>query len=127
MIRTDEEIYKEFGEKLKNLRTERNLTQNEVAKDLGITQASVFKYEKGLRRVPMNMIITFANYFNISVDELIQSDVSKDVKEETVITTSIHNKNHKTFIEYVLEKDPTDQELDNLKSYFDFIISNRGK
>lgn len=127
-MKTDEEIYVEFGEKLKNLRIERGLTQSQVANDLGITQASVFKYEKGLRRVPMNMIITFANYFNISVDELIQSDVpSNNVKEETEIRVTIHNKQHKRFIEYVLEKNPTDKELEGLKSYFDFIMSNREK
>ena len=41
MIKTDEEIYKEFGEKIKNLRKQKGLTQTELAKKMGTTQSTM--------------------------------------------------------------------------------------
>ena len=78
MIKTDEEIYKEFGEKIKNLRKQKGLTQTELAKKMGTTQSTIYKYEKGLRTIPLNVIEKFANIFETSVDILLNTKENKD-------------------------------------------------
>lgn len=60
-----------FKDKLRQLRTERNLTQAEIAKALGISPATIGNYEQGTREPRNNeMWQKLADYFDISVDEL---------------------------------------------------------
>ena len=40
---------KEFGERLKELRFEKNLSQSELAKELGYTQPAIAKWENNLQ------------------------------------------------------------------------------
>lgn len=79
MQKTDKEIYKEFGERIKKLRIQKGLTQTELANDLGMTQSTVYKYEKGLRKVPMDVLTSFANYFDVTVDELLGKEDDYDI------------------------------------------------
>lgn len=60
-----------FKDKLKQLRTERNLTQSDIAKAIGVSPATIGNYEQGTREPRNNeMWQKLADYFNISVDEL---------------------------------------------------------
>ncbi len=63
-----------IGEKLKKLRRNRDLTQEEVATHLGISFQAISKWERGDGYPDITMLPTLANYFNISVDELIGMD-----------------------------------------------------
>ena len=57
-----------FGEKLRKLRGERS--QDEMAKELGITKSSLAMYERN-ERVPRDEVkLKIAHYFNKSVQEL---------------------------------------------------------
>lgn len=57
-----------FGEKLRKLRGERS--QDEMAKELGITKSSLAMYERN-ERVPRDEVkIRIAEYFGKSVQEL---------------------------------------------------------
>lgn len=60
-----------FGNFLKELRNEQGLSQEELAEKLFVHRTTVNKWEKGIV-VPLNdTLITIANFFNISVDELL--------------------------------------------------------
>lgn len=60
-----------FKDKLKLLRTDRNLTQAEVAKAIGVSAATIGNYEQGTREPRNNkMWQKLADYFGVSVDEL---------------------------------------------------------
>lgn len=63
-----------IGENIKRLRRERDLTQEEVANHLGISFQSISKWERGDGYPDITMLPSLANYFNISVDELIGMD-----------------------------------------------------
>ena len=58
----------EYKLNLSNIRTKHNLSQNEVAKILGITRTVYTKYENGYELIPIKHLISFCNYFNTSVD-----------------------------------------------------------
>ncbi len=59
-----------IAEKLVKLRKGKNISQTEVAENLGITRAAVSQYEAG-QRIPSDEIkIKLANYYSVTVQEL---------------------------------------------------------
>ena len=66
-----------FGERLKQLRTEKDVTLDQLARDLGTTKATLSRYENGKRRPGMDLITAIANYFNVSTDFLLGHDIEK--------------------------------------------------
>ena len=63
-----------IGNKLKQLRRSKDLTQEEVATHLGISYQAISKWERGDGYPDITMLPTLANYFEVSVDELIGMD-----------------------------------------------------
>lgn len=57
------------AEKLKELRQKKNLTQEELAEDLNITQQQVARYENGLRNFKQEFLFKLANYFKVSIND----------------------------------------------------------
>jgi len=54
--------------RLKDLREDSDLTQEKLAKHLNITQRAYAHYEKGDREIPLEILIKFADYFDVSLD-----------------------------------------------------------
>lgn len=63
-----------IGEKLKKLRRSKDLTQEEVAAHLGISYQAISKWERGDGYPDITMLPALANYFGVTVDELIGMD-----------------------------------------------------
>lgn len=57
-----------FGERLKELRLERNLTQVKLCELTGVNQASISAYELKKISPTDDVIITFCKFFNVSSD-----------------------------------------------------------
>lgn len=56
-----------LGDRLKELRESRNLSQTEVATKIGITKQSLYKYENGIiENIPIDKIEALANYYDVS-------------------------------------------------------------
>lgn len=60
-----------FGEKLKLLRYEKGLTQDDIGYLLNVTKSCISCYEKGTRQPSLDVLIQLASYFRVSVDFLI--------------------------------------------------------
>lgn len=74
-----------IGETIKRLRRERNLTQEEVAAHLGISFQSISKWERADGYPDITMLPSLANYFGVSVDELIGMDeIAKSEKYDEI-------------------------------------------
>lgn len=56
---------------LKEIRKERNLNQQRVAIDLNITREALSHYENGKREPSLAMLNKLSEYFNVSIDFLI--------------------------------------------------------
>lgn len=56
---------------LKELRTERQETQTQVAKALNISQRAYSNYEKGDREPSIETLINMAEYYNVPLDILV--------------------------------------------------------
>ncbi len=59
-----------IGERLKELRTGVQLSQTRIAKMFGTGQSSIFKYESGISTVPAEIMLQYADYFDVSMDYL---------------------------------------------------------
>jgi len=59
-----------FGEKIKELRQSRNMTQSELGRALGVTPQSVSKWEQNTTSPDLALLPVIAQYFGISMDEL---------------------------------------------------------
>lgn len=67
--------------RLFELRRSRNITQQRLAVDLGIDQASISSYESGKYLPTVEVLIKIANYFGVSTDYLLElSDVKTPIK-----------------------------------------------
>lgn len=60
-----------FAERLKELRLEHNLTTIQLAKELGVGDSSISRWEKGLRVPSIDNLYNIAVYFGVSADYLI--------------------------------------------------------
>ena len=54
------------------LREKRAISQLKLAMDLGLTQNSVSRYESGTREADYKTLIALADYFNVSIDYLLE-------------------------------------------------------
>ena len=53
-----------------NLRESKNLSKKELAAALNVSRGAVQKWESGLRKPPIEMAISIADFFNVSLDYL---------------------------------------------------------
>lgn len=53
------------------LRKERNISQKQAAADLGVSQALLSHYEKGIRECGLEFLVKTADYYNVSCDYLL--------------------------------------------------------
>lgn len=60
-----------FGERLRALRAEKNIGQNELAKVLNLSNASISYWETGKQSPTADAIFKIAQFFNVSADYLI--------------------------------------------------------
>lgn len=70
-----------FGENLKNLRKQRNLTQEKLADFLGISFQTVSKWERGDTYPDITTLPDIASFFKVSVDELLGINRAENEKE----------------------------------------------
>ena len=61
----------EFNEKLQQLRKQKNLTQEELAQALYVSRTAVSKWESGRGYPSIDSLKSIAQFFGISVDELL--------------------------------------------------------
>ncbi|MBQ6163297.1 MAG: helix-turn-helix domain-containing protein [Clostridia bacterium] len=74
-----------IGKNIRRLRRERDLTQEELAAHLGISFQSVSKWERGDGYPDITMLPALANYFRVSVDELIGTgEIEKKEKYDEI-------------------------------------------
>lgn len=58
--------------RLKAIRKAKGITQLKLAMDLHLNQNSISRYESGEREADYKTLIAFADYFNVSIDYLLE-------------------------------------------------------
>lgn len=60
-----------FGDRLRELREDRSLTQDQLAEHLKITRQQLSSYENGRFEPNMDTLVSIADFFDVSLDYLL--------------------------------------------------------
>ena len=66
-----------IGERIKQLRQEKNITQEQLAEYLNISYQSVSKWEHGSSQPDISLVVPIARFFNVTADELFGLDFTE--------------------------------------------------
>ena len=80
---TDAELAIYIGEKIREYRILKGLTQKELAQKIGMGDTTVANYEKGFRTPKKNTLFKLANAFDISIDDLFPPIHSPSISLDT--------------------------------------------
>ena len=72
-----------IGKVIQRLRKERNLTQEQLAKFIGVSTPAVSKWESGNSYPDIELLPLLADFFNVSIDKLLNYKI--DLSEEEVM------------------------------------------
>ena len=72
-----------LSEKLKELRSEAGLTQEQAAEKLNVTRSAVARWESAKGIPDISNLIAISEVYNISLDELIKGDIKVERKIES--------------------------------------------
>lgn len=61
----------DFSTRLKELRVSKDLSQDDLAKTLGLAKSSISMYEKGKRKPSFEVLESLADFFNVDMDYLL--------------------------------------------------------
>lgn len=63
-------MYKQIGNKIKELRISKNLSQEQVAEQIEISKEKYDHIENGIANVTLEILIKLANVFNVTVKDI---------------------------------------------------------
>ena len=87
------------SKKLKKLRKRKNLTQGELAEELGVTQQQIARYENGKRNFKQDFLLKLTDYFNVQISEFFEDGT--EFKEQTTFIPVYNGLNFKKTDEYI--------------------------
>lgn len=65
--------------RISDLRTDADLSCAALARLIGVTDRTMLRYEKGETDIPTEILISVADYFNVSVDYLLERTDNKEI------------------------------------------------
>ena len=101
-----------FSEKLKELRKQHYLTQADLAKELNLGTSTIGMYENNIRKPSYEVLKKIANYFNVTVDFLIDDDDNLYLVDDALIQTV---------------KKLSPEQLKQARDFINFLIHNPDK
>ena len=108
-----------FGERLRSLRLEHNMTQEELANCFGLHKTRISQYELGKRQADDEMKSKLANYFNVSLDYIMgKSDIKQSAEQilnDSNTTIALHS--DETSLDYSELSDEAKKEVQDFIEY----------
>ena len=118
-----------FGEKIRQLRLNTNLTQNKLAKELGLSASAIGMYEQS-RRVPTcSMLLQICEFFGVSPDYLLfDNQISCDSAELSDIIKqlrhSLESRKNITFNGRQLSNDEINSVINSINIAVNIALAN---
>ncbi|MEE1314535.1 MAG: helix-turn-helix domain-containing protein [Faecalimonas sp.] len=79
---------KQMGDFLKQLRNEKNLTQEQLGEQIGVTNKTISRWETGKYMIPVEYLETLSKLFCVTINELVSG---KRLNTETYIGSAEEN------------------------------------
>ena len=70
-----------FSENLKKIRKDHNLSQEQLADEIGVSRQAISKWESAVAYPEMDKILSLCDKFNLNIDDLLHKDI-KELKGE---------------------------------------------
>lgn len=106
-----------FGQKLKELRSSRNQTQQRLADYLGISRAAYSHFENSRNDPDRETIVKLADYFDVSTDYLLgRGNREYENPESKSQTVAAH-----------IDEDVSEEEMEDILNYIEFIKQKHKK
>ena len=83
-------------ERLKDIREDHDLSQQEMAKILNTNRATYSMWELGINIIPLKDLCNFADYFNLSIDYVLNLSNNKTIKLIKGLDLNVLGNNIKT-------------------------------
>ncbi|KJF45767.1 MULTISPECIES: helix-turn-helix domain-containing protein [Bacillus] len=110
-----------LGDRLRSLREKHNLTQEQIAKKIGISRGTYAHYEINKRRPDYETLIKITDIFNVSLDFLLTGkefdNSNEDMWKELL--------DPKTELFFKDLKDAPDDKIEELIQFWEFIKSKK--
>ena len=103
-----------IGKKIKELRKQRGITQEQLAESVGVSFQAVSKWENNIALPDITLAPILANYFGVSMDELFDFSLSKIEAEVESIAEEARN---------YIESDPAVSSIDSYRKQLKTHIS----
>ena len=71
-----------FGEKLRKLRTDRGLTQDDLAEKIYVTRTAISKWESDRGYPNIDSLKAISKFFSVSIDDLLSPDEVLTIAEQ---------------------------------------------
>lgn len=97
--RREKKMNNKFSENLKKIRKDNNLSQEQLADELGVSRQAISKWESAVAYPEMDKIITLCEKFNLNIDDLLHKDI-REVKGEEESKKNI-NKYIEDFLNFI--------------------------
>lgn len=75
---SEDSIYINFGKMLYLLRIKNGLTRKELAEELGVALTTYAQYERGVRRIPLEHVVTLSELLGFDIDEFAKNQKEPD-------------------------------------------------
>ena len=123
-----------LAKNLKLLREQRGKTQQELAKLFGVKQKTLSSWECGSRTPVIGMIVEMAKYYEVSLDDLVLTDMKPPIPVYALDTAYLRKKygmtqqelveivglKHKSSISLLIEARKYEPSIEKLKKQADF-------
>jgi transcriptional regulator with XRE-family HTH domain len=80
-------ILKEFGNRIRFLRNEKNLSQEELSFITGFHRTYIGMIERGERNISLTNILVFAKAFEMTIDELMKFEDANNLYKQYKLKT----------------------------------------
>lgn len=92
-----------IGENLRKLRIKNELTQEKLAEVFGVSPQAISRWENNSTYPDITILPSIANYYNVSIDELIGMDDIRNVEKINSIFTIVHEYESKGMLDEAIQ------------------------
>ena len=121
----------DFSRIITLLRKEKKISQKQAAADLGVSQALLSHYEKGIRECGLEFLVRTADYYGVSCDYLLGrcaepygSAAQIDESKNTAVSSQSHKRisDSEAVIFSLLEQSGNDELAANIEQYLSLSV-----
>ena len=116
MSEFEKDLYVRLGCRIKIMRKTRHMTQDDLAKELNVSQVLVSQYEKGTRKMPLETLEALSDIFECTMYDLMGTAFGKEL---------IENSYESKVYEILQTTDLTEDDYKQILHYVEFYVSKK--